>query len=130
MSAPGVFGHLGQARARKQIKFPSWDRRGNEPRNEASGVVLQKRERSEPPYIFAQRSLLKTKDALSRDFKGGSLRSRYSVPPRSPRSSACPSFPGGQNRMPVPLRSKGFRMLQTTTALFDFDSIVSQRGFL
>jgi len=28
-------------------------RRGNEPRNEASGVVLKKRERSEPPYIFA-----------------------------------------------------------------------------
>ena len=33
--------------------LPSWGRRGNEPRNEASGVVLKKRERSEPPYIFA-----------------------------------------------------------------------------
>ena len=39
-------------------------------------MVLKKRERSDPPYISAQRSLLKTKDALSRDFKGGSLRSR------------------------------------------------------
>ena len=39
-------------------------------------MVLNKRERSEPPYIFAQRSLLKSKDALSRYFKGGSLRSR------------------------------------------------------
>jgi len=36
-------------------------------------VVLKKRERSEPPYISAQRSLLKIKDALSRDFKGSSL---------------------------------------------------------
>jgi len=57
--------------------FPSWDRRGSEPRNEASGVVLNERERSELPYIFAKRSLLKTKDALSRDFKGGSLRSLF-----------------------------------------------------
>ena len=36
--------------------------------NDASGI--------EPHYIFAQRSLLKTKDALSRDVKGCSLRSR------------------------------------------------------
>jgi hypothetical protein len=64
----------GKSGERNQIKFPSWDRRGNEPRderseckpdraqpvrNEASGVVLHKRERSEPPYISAQRSLLK-----------------------------------------------------------------------
>ena len=38
--------------ARKMCRpanFPSWDRRGSEPRNKASGVVLQKRERSEPP---------------------------------------------------------------------------------
>jgi hypothetical protein len=76
------------------LGFASWDRRGNEPRNEASGVVLQKRERSEPPCVSAQRSLLKNKDALSRDFKGCSLRSRSLVPPRSPRASARrPSYP-------------------------------------
>ena len=57
-------------------------------------MVLRERERSEPPYISAQRSLLKIKDALSRDFKGGSLRSRSLVPPHSPRSSArFPSYP-------------------------------------
>jgi len=31
-------------------ELPSWNRRGSEPRNEASGVVLNKRERSEHPY--------------------------------------------------------------------------------
>jgi hypothetical protein len=32
-----------------KFDLPSWDRRGSEPRHEASGVVLHKRERSEPP---------------------------------------------------------------------------------
>src|SRR5262245_4225231 len=51
----------------------------------------------------AKRSLLKTKDALSRDFKGGSLRSRSLVPPRSPRSSArCPYSRRGGSRDDIP----------------------------
>ena len=63
-----------------------------EERGEWGGT--KERERSEPPYISAQRSLLKTKDALSRGFNGGSLRSHSLVPPRSPRSSArYPSYP-------------------------------------
>ena len=40
-------------------------------------MVLKKRERSELPFIFAQRYLWKNKDALSRDFRGGTLRSRF-----------------------------------------------------
>ena len=88
---------------------PSWDRRGSEPRderseckpgraqpvrNEASGMVL-KNASAASLLIFPRRApYLKTKDALSRDFKGGSLRSRSLVPPDSPRSSArLPSYP-------------------------------------
>ena len=36
-------------------------------------MVLKKRERSEPPYISAQRSLLKKQGCASRVFKGCSL---------------------------------------------------------
>jgi hypothetical protein len=82
------------AKMLRPCNLPSWDRRGSEPRNEASGVVPKKRERSELLIFSRSAPCLKTKDALSRDFKGGSLRSRSLVPPDSPRSSArLPSYP-------------------------------------
>jgi hypothetical protein len=65
-------------------------------------VVLQKRERSELPYIFAQRSLLKTKDALSRDFKGGSLRSRFcSTTPLASFLGSLPLLSERVNELPL-----------------------------
>ena len=61
--------------------------------NDASG--------SEPPYVFAQRSLLKTKDALSRDFKGGSLRSRlFSTTPLASFLGSLPFL--SQEGAPIP----------------------------
>src|SRR5262245_29643550 len=41
----------------RPAKFPSWGRRGSEPRNEASGGGAEERERSEPP--------LKSRDSAS-----------------------------------------------------------------
>src|SRR5262245_39525378 len=82
---------------RARAKLPSWDRRGSEPRNEASGVVLQKCERSEPPskprdsasFLFSIRS-------AARKYKEARFARVYLVPPHSPRSSArCPSYPEG-----------------------------------
>src|SRR5262245_40935248 len=55
---------------------PSWDRRGNEPRNEASGVVLNGANVASLLLFPRSAPYRKTKDALSRDFNGGSLRSR------------------------------------------------------
>ena len=72
MSPPGIRGS--EPRDERSECKPG---RAQPVRNEASGVVLKKRERSEPPYVFAERSLLENKDALSRDFKGSSLRSRF-----------------------------------------------------
>src|SRR5262245_11512014 len=91
---------------------PPGNRRGSEPRHEASGVVLQKRERSEPPLKpRGSASLFFYKERFA-EIEGGSLRSRYLVPPHSPRfllaapcragvrsahpSARFPPIPGGE----------------------------------
>ena len=83
----------------------------SEPRNEASGVVLQKRERSELPYVSAQRSLLKTRDALSRGIKGGSLRSRFCS--TTPLASFLGSLPllSQEGKLPADRSSSRLRRL-------------------
>ena len=74
--------------------FPSWDRRGSEPRNEASGVVPNRRERSEPPLKSRDSASLVLIRSAARKFKEARCARVYSVPPHSPRSSArCPSYP-------------------------------------
>jgi len=81
----------------RQVRQQARGRRGSEPRderseckpgraqpvrNEASGMVL-KNASAASLLIFPRRApYLKTKDALSRDFKGGSLRSQCLLPAR------------------------------------------------
>ena len=81
--------------------FPSWDRRGSEPRNEASGVVLQKRERSEPPLKPRDSASLRFIRSASRKYKEARCARISVVPPRSPRASArYPSYPRRGIRFP------------------------------